>query len=69
VQELVDEVTKRTGIPEKQAEQAVEVVMSFMKERLPDPIGNQLESLLQDENAAQQAGDLLKGLGGMFGKK
>ena len=67
--QLIKQVTARAGISEKPAEQAVEVVVDFLKERLPAPIGGQLEALLGGDGDSGQAENLLSGLGGLLGKK
>lgn len=66
--ELVKLVAAKTGMSEDVARTAVATVLSFLKERLPAPIASQLDTVL---NAAGQGGggDLLSGLGGLFGKK
>ncbi|HYE13547.1 MAG TPA: hypothetical protein VD968_03790 [Pyrinomonadaceae bacterium] len=72
--ELIRQVTERAGISEAQARSAVETVMGFLKNRLPEPIGGQLEGFLGGAGGAvggvaDKAGDVLGGLGGMFGGK
>ena len=70
--ELVKQVTERTGISEAQARTAVDTVIGFLKQRLPEPLGGQLDSLLAGGagiagDLAGKAGDMLGGLGGMLG--
>ena len=73
--ELIRQVTERTGISEQQARTAVETVLGFLKTRLPAPIAGHLDSFTGGGSApageggglAGQAGDVLGGLGGMFG--
>ena len=57
--ELVKLVTQKTGIPEAQARQAVEVVLNFIKDKVPEPFGAQIDALI--------AGDAMPGLGGLAG--
>ena len=69
--ELVKQITERTGISEAQARTAVDTVIGFLKQRLPEPLGGQLDSLLAGGagiagDLAGKAGDML---GGMFGSK
>lgn len=45
--ELIKRVSAKTGISEDTAEQAVEIVINFLKDRLPDPIADQLEDLME----------------------
>jgi len=72
--ELIKQVAERTGIGEDKARTAVETVVGFLKERLPAPIAGHLDGVLgggagAGGGLADQAGDVLGGLGGMFGKK
>jgi len=62
--ELIGLVVEKTGISEQAARQAVEVVLQFLKGRLPGPIGEQLDGLL--EGGGADAGSLL---GGLLGKR
>jgi hypothetical protein len=70
--ELIKQVVERTGISEQQARGAVETVLGFLKNRLPEPIAGQLDGLVGGAGGAagglaDKAGDVLGGLGGMFG--
>lgn len=76
--ELIKQVSERSGISEAQARTAVETVVGFIKGRLPSPIAGQVDNVLNSQSGAigtgidsvtDRAGDLLGGLGGMFGKK
>jgi hypothetical protein len=62
--ELVKLVAKKTGISEEQARVAVKTVISFLKEKLPEPLDSQIDILLE---GGQLPTDLLKGLGSLFG--
>jgi hypothetical protein len=69
--ELVNQITQRTGISNDQARQAVQVVADFLKTKLPAPIAGQVDAALSGNNIgdlSNQAGQVLGGLGGMFGK-
>ncbi len=69
--ELVKLVSQKTGIPENSARQAVDTVLEYIKERLPDPIAGQVEALLAGGGLPDDLGDLgdiAKGLGGLLGK-
>ena len=80
VNELVNELTKRVGLSPDQATQAVEVILGFVKGRLPAPIASQLDGMLGQTSAANTgagasgapANDSLGGiaseLGGLFGR-
>jgi uncharacterized protein (DUF2267 family) len=65
--ELVKLVADKVGISEAQAQQAVETVLGFLKEKLPEPIAGQVEAVLEGDLGG--LADLAGGLGGLFGKK
>ncbi len=67
--EIVRQITQRTGISDAQAREAAQVVVSFLSDKLPPPIAAQVTALLngpQAEGAVKQA---LGGLGDLFGKQ
>lgn len=68
MQELVNQITSRTGVSEEQAQQAISIVFSFVKDKLPEPIASQIEGYLglQQGGAAGLMGQL-GNLGSMFG--
>ncbi len=63
--ELIKLVAKKTGIAEDKAKMAVETVLGFLKEKLPDGIASQIDGLLQGGSAE----NLIGGLGSLLGKK
>jgi hypothetical protein len=63
--ELVKLVSKKVGINEEQARQAVETVLGFLKEKLPEPISGQLEAAV--EGNLGDLGDLAGSVGKLFG--
>jgi uncharacterized protein (DUF2267 family) len=65
--ELVKLVADKVGISEAQAQQAVETVLAFLKDKLPEPIAGQVEAALEGDLSGLD--DLVGGLGGLFGKK
>jgi len=77
MEELLKAVSEKTGLPADKAQGAIEAVIGFLKEKLPEPIAGQLDKFLggdddgDSDGAAGGLGDLLdkgKGmLGGMFG--
>jgi len=69
VDELVKLVSEKTGLSEDMAQQAVEVVIDYLKEKLPTPIAGQIDSFLGGEGSGG-LGNMAQGLaGGLFGKK
>ena len=74
--ELINQITERTGIPHDVAKQAADVVIGFLKQKLPGPVGSQIDTALgmhapgDGANQPQEAsGGLGHMLGGLFGKK
>ena len=67
--QLVQQVVERTGISHEQAQQAVQVVMGFLREKLPAPIASQVDGLLGMQQASGVADQAMGALSGMFGKK
>jgi len=65
MEELVALVVEKTGLSEKQAEMAVEVVLDFVKDKLPSAVSGQLDNLLEGKGDLGAAADTL---GGLFGK-
>ena len=61
--ELVELVVKKTGISVDLAQQAVEVVLDFLKDKLPDPIAGRIDDVVE----GLDVDDLLSGLGGLLG--
>ncbi len=73
--ELINEVSAKTGLSPDQARSAITAVLGFLKERLPAPLAGGLDSLLAGggsgtavggENLVSEAESML---GGLFGKK
>ena len=72
--ELIKQVTERTGISEEQARTAVETVLGHLKTALPASISGQLDGIIGGGTGAigdlaGRAGDIVGGLGGIFDKK
>lgn len=70
MEELIKQVTERTGISEDQARTAVQTVLGYLQNNLPAGISQQLGGLLGGAGGggiAGSAGDLVGGLGGIFG--
>ena len=66
--ELVKQLTQKTGIPEALARQAAEFVVKFLKDKLPAPIASQIDSAVQGGAKLDVAGVASK-IGGVFGGK
>jgi uncharacterized protein (DUF2267 family) len=67
MEELIKQVMKKVGLSEDLAKKAVETVLGFLKDKLPQPIAGQVDALLGGGDVAGQAGELLEGLSGLLG--
>ncbi len=65
--QLVALVVGKTGVSEQTAREMIQIVLGFVKERLPSPIDEQLDGLI--EGGGVDTGDLLGGLGNLLGKR
>lgn len=64
--ELVKMVQDRAGIgDEGKARTAVETVVGFLKDRLPDPVAGQIDGVIS--GGGQSGGSPMDKVGGMFG--
>ncbi|MFN8606688.1 MAG: hypothetical protein U0931_04100 [Vulcanimicrobiota bacterium] len=61
MEELVKQISAKTGLPEAQARQAAETAVAFIKAKLPEPMQKQFDALLAGGGAGGG------GLGGMLG--
>lgn len=72
--ELIQRVIEKTGLPQDKAVAAAETVIGFLKERLPAPIASQLQGFMgegssgENDNLGKLKG-IGEGIGGMFGRK
>lgn len=68
--ELINQVAQRTGLPPDKARTAVETVLGFLKDRLPGPVASQLDKALSAKGGgAGGIGEAGQDLGGIFGRK
>ena len=65
--ELVKLVADKVGISEAQAQQAVEIVLDYLKDKLPEPVAGQIDAALEGDLSG--LADMAGSLGGLFGKK
>ncbi|NPA06257.1 MAG: HU family DNA-binding protein [Chloroflexi bacterium] len=64
--ELVKMLQEKVGLSEQQAKMVIDLVLDYIKAKLPDSLASQVDSLLKGEGP--DLGDLMKkGLGGLFG--
>jgi hypothetical protein len=72
--ELVQLVMQKTGLPQDKAQQLVDAVVTHLKGRLPDTVTSHLDAFLSGANAdevggiADKAKSVVAGLSGLFGK-
>jgi uncharacterized protein (DUF2267 family) len=67
--ELIKQVTAKTGISEDQARTAVTTVLGFLKNKLPAPIAGQIESAISGEGGiGENLGGMASKVGGLFNK-
>ena len=71
--ELVQVVARKTGLPADQARAAATATLDFVKGKLPEPVAGQIDSLLGGGSSTDATGAMMdqpKGMiGGMFGGK
>jgi hypothetical protein len=69
MEELIKQVTAKTGISEDQARSAVATVVGFLKDKLPAPIAGQIDSVIGGGEATSGGlGDMAAKVGGIFNK-
>ena len=62
--ELINSLRQRTGLPEDKACLAVDIILKYLKSKLPEPVARQVESAL-----ASQGGSFSEFLGGFLRRK
>jgi hypothetical protein len=69
MEELINLVAEKSGLPKAQAEKAVNAVLEVLEEKLPAPLASQIKPALENEGVLDNAENMLdKGLN-LFGKK
>jgi hypothetical protein len=63
--ELINLVVEKTGLPEETAKQVVTIVLDFIREKLPDSFEGILDGFLDNDSAV----NFLSGLGDLLGGK
>lgn len=67
--ELVNMVAEKAGISKSQARKAVNTVVDFLNDKLPPPIGGNLDDYVKGNVSKDTIDQITKGLGGLFGDK
>ena len=62
MEELVKLVSEKTGLSKEMSETAVNLVLDYIKKKLPKPVAAQVDAVLG-------AGNAMDALGGLFGGK
>lgn len=65
--QIVQLIQEKANINEQQAQQALETVVTFLKEKLPPPVASQIDVVLTGD--LSNLGGIVQGLGGLFGKQ
>jgi hypothetical protein len=66
MEELYALVVKKTGLTHDQAKMAVDVIVGFIKTKLPAPMAAEVDAVLSGKGDLGAAADML---GGLFGGK
>ncbi len=67
--ELVNLVVKKTGIPAATAQTIVKLVVDYLKKKLPAPVAGQIDGLLSNAGTAKTAQNVIGNLTSKLGKK
>ena len=69
MEELIKQVAAKAGISEAQARDAVNTVLGFLKDRLPEPLAGQLNNVVAGgAGVAGTLDDIAGRVGNIFGK-
>lgn len=68
--QLVNMVTQKTGISQEHARTAVDTVLGYLKQHLPDSVAGQIDSIAGGQGSQQSGGKggVAQKVGDMFGK-
>lgn len=73
MEQLVQLVSEKAGISVESAQKAVDTVLGFIKERLPEPLASQLDGFIggggaeDGEAGGGMLGDIAGKIGGLLG--
>ena len=67
--ELVNLIVKKTGIPAATAQTIVNIVVDFLKKKLPVAVAGQIDGLLKGDATLKTAENALGKMASQFGKK
>ena len=69
--DLIKKIVEKVGITAEQAKGSVAVVTGFLKEKLPDPIADQIEKIIKgidQDGDGLEISDVTKKISGIFKK-
>ena len=61
MEELVNLVSKKSGLSKEMSETVVKLVLDYLKKKLPAPVAAQMDVVLKSGSAADALGGLLGG--------
>jgi hypothetical protein len=67
--ELVNLIVKKTGIPAATAQTIVKIVIDFIKKKVPASFGPEIDMVLSNDAAVKTAEGVLGNLASQLGKK
>ncbi len=67
--ELVNLIVKKTGIPQATAQTIVNLMVDYLKKKLPGPVASELDVLLGNDANVQAAENIVGGLVDKLKKK
>lgn len=59
--ELVNLVVKKTGLPKETAQKVVKIVLDYLKKKLPPAVGTAIDGFLSGKGQVAAAADLFGG--------
>ena len=62
--ELVDRIASKTGLPKDKAMDAARAAVDFLDDRLPAPVGGRLRSMVDEEGGREGRGGIGDAIGG-----
>ena len=65
--DLVKLVSEKTGLSEEMSQTVVNLVLDYLKQKLPEPLAGQLDNFLSGADTGGLDDMVQKGLGGLFG--
>lgn len=65
--ELIQQVSQKTGLSEDKSKTAVDTVLNFLKGKLPANISSQIDHIVSGNVGGLE--EAAQGVGGFFGKK